>query len=59
MSKAVVLSDRQKAALRPFVREAAKLEQDGFLRSDARMKSGAYFDTGVWLALLYAFESDV
>lgn len=53
---AVSLSDRQKTALRPFVKAARKLDTDRMLATSAHMKPGAYFEPMEWLALLYAFD---
>ena len=57
MANITVLTDRQKAALRPFLREAELLEENGFLDPAAKMKPGAYFPAEQWQALIYAFET--
>lgn len=50
------LPERLRDALRPFVRYAEKLEQDGRLRSDSD-NPPAPFTAAQWLALLYAAEA--
>jgi len=51
------LPERLRDALRPFVRYAEKLEQDGRLRSDCDGPPPAPFTAAQWLALLYAAEA--
>ncbi len=57
MSDPIVLSERQEAALWPFLREARALDREGYLEPTAHMQPLGCLRTRDWLALLYAFES--
>lgn len=50
----MLLPDRQKAALRPFLREARRLDVE--MGPNEHRKPPAYFEMVEWLALLYAFD---
>ena len=54
-----MLTDKQKAALRPFVRKAEWLEQNGFLRSDYGTAPSIHLSVEEFLALIYEFEKFV
>lgn len=59
MSELTILTERDKAALRPFVRAAEKLEEEGMLRHGEHLKPAVYFEAAEYLALIYAFEAKV
>lgn len=57
MSKPPVLTDRQKAALRPLLRAVRKMEMEGILCSDGHVAPAVWLDSQQWLSFLYEFDT--
>lgn len=56
MSKLPVLTDRQKATLRPLLGDLRKMEKEGILCSDGHTAPAVWLDADKWLAFLYEFD---
>lgn len=60
MSTPTIFTDRQRAAVAPFVRAIRRLDAERALPGHAdHMQPALHLDVGALLAFLYAFDADV